>query len=114
MPRSSADCRASWPAIWTFAISHRFGRLRPASAPADSLGAIVFSRHLPAGVLVNDVQTRRLLMFDSTLTHVTVVADTTSATANAYSGRMGGLIAYRGDSSLFVDPQSMSMLVIDP
>jgi hypothetical protein len=84
------------------------------AAAADSLGAIVFARHLPAGVLVNDVQTRRLLMFDSTLTHVTVVADTTSATANAYSGRMGGLIAYRSDSSLFVDPQSMSMLVIDP
>jgi hypothetical protein len=43
-----------------------------------------------------------------------VVADTTSATANAYGGRSAGLIPYRGDSTLFVDPASMSMLVIDP
>ncbi|HMC57132.1 MAG TPA: hypothetical protein VKH19_18280 [Gemmatimonadaceae bacterium] len=80
----------------------------------DSLGTLVYARHLPGGVLVNDPQTRRVLMYDSTLAHATVIADSTSATANAYSGRMGGLIAYRGDSSLFVDPQSMSMLVIDP
>jgi hypothetical protein len=90
-------------------------QLGPTVATAsDSLGVLVFARHLPAGVLVNDVQTRRVLMFDAALTHSTIIADTTSATANAYSGRMGGLIAYRGDSSLFVDPQSMSMLVIDP
>ena len=40
-------------------------------------------------------------------------AETTSATANAYSSRAGGLIAYKGDSTLFVDPTSLSMLVID-
>ena len=71
-------------------------------------------RTLPGGrVLVNDAGKRRVLLFDSTLTAFTVVADSTSATANAYSGRIGGLVAYRGDSSLFVDPTSMSMLVID-
>jgi hypothetical protein len=43
-----------------------------------------------------------------------VVADSTSATGGAYSGRTGGLIAYRGDSTLFVDPQALSMLVIGP
>src|SRR5438874_8628737 len=37
-----------------------------------------------------------------------------SATANAYGTRPGGLIAYRGDSTLFVDPASLSMLLIDP
>jgi hypothetical protein len=72
-------------------------------------------RHLPNGrVLVNDVVGRRVVMFDSALTSVTVVADTTSATANAYGVRPGGLIAYRGDSTLFVDPASLSMLLIDP
>jgi hypothetical protein len=65
-------------------------------------------------VLVNDPQRRRVLLFDSTLTSFTVVADSTGATANAYSGRVAGLIPYRGDSTLFVDPQSLSMLVIDP
>jgi hypothetical protein len=65
-------------------------------------------------VLVNDVPRRRVLLFDSTLSRFTLVADSTAATANAYGGRFGNLIAYRGDSTLFVDPQSLSMLVIDP
>jgi len=81
----------------------------------DTLGAVSSVRHLPNGrVLVNDVVGRRVLMFDSTLAGVTVVADTTSATANAYGVRPGGLIAYRADSTLFVDPASLSMLLIDP
>ncbi len=81
----------------------------------DSLGAVSSVRHLPNGrVLVNDIVGRRVLMFDSTLASVTVVADTTSATANAYGVRPGGLIAYRADSTLFVDPASLSMLLIDP
>ena len=65
-------------------------------------------------VLVNDVAKRRVLLLDSALVSLTVVADSTAATANAYSGRFAGLIAYRGDSTLFVDAQSLSMLVIDP
>ena len=84
------------------------------AASSEAFGANVFVRHGKNGVLVNDVQHRRLLMFDPDLKSFSVVADTTPATANAYSGRVGGLIAYRGDSSLFVDPASMSMLVIDP
>jgi hypothetical protein len=81
----------------------------------ESFGAIVFVRPLKGAVLVNDVQNRRLLMSDSTLTSFTVIADTTPATANSYAGRAPfGLIAYRADSSLFVDPMSQSMLVIDP
>ena len=63
---------------------------------------------------MNDIIGRRVLMFDSSLANVTVVADTTSATANAYGVRPGGLIAFRGDSTLFVDPASLSMLLIDP
>src|SRR3970282_2343432 len=53
------------------------------------------------------------LLLDSTFTQVTVVADSTSSTANAYGGRTGGVLSYRGDSALFVDPSSMSMLVIN-
>lgn len=90
-------------------------QLGPIVATAsETLGEMIWVRHLNNGVLVNDVRNRRLLLFDSTLTHVTVVADSTPATANAYSGRSAGLIAYRGDSTLFVDPQSLSMQVIDP
>ena len=65
-------------------------------------------------VLVNDLVGRRVVMFDSTLAHMSVVADTTSATANAYGGRFAGIIPFRGDSTLFVDPASLSMMVVDP
>jgi hypothetical protein len=81
----------------------------------EVLGTSVTSiRQLPGGrVLVNDVQKRRVLLFDPSLATFTVVADSTSATANAYSGRIGALIPYTGDSTIFVDPTSLSMLVID-
>jgi len=86
-----------------------------AAVSKEPLGAVSTLRHLPDGrVLVNDILGRRVIMFDSSLSSVTVVADTTSATANAYGVRPGGLIAYRGDSTLFVDPASLSMLLIDP
>jgi hypothetical protein len=91
-------------------------QLGPVTAVAkEPLGAVSSVRHLPDGrVLVNDIVGRRVVMFDPTLSTVTVIADTTSATASAYGVRPGGLIAYRGDSTLFVDPASLSMLLIDP
>ena len=82
---------------------------------SETLGMAMNVRHLPGGkVLVNDLPRRRVLMFDETLSTFTVIADSTSATANAYSGRIGGLIPYRGDSTLFVDPFASSMMMIDP
>ena len=80
----------------------------------ELLGAVSAVRALPGGkVLVNDINGRKVVLFDSTLSSSTLVADTTSATANAYSSRAGGLIPWKGDSTLFVDPLSLSMLVID-
>jgi hypothetical protein len=79
------------------------------------MSAVTTAVPLPGGkVLVNDILRRRVLLFDSTFSQVTVVADSTSSTANAYGARPGGLISYRGDSALFVDPASMSMLLINP
>jgi hypothetical protein len=91
-------------------------QLGPITAVAkEPLGSVTAVRHLPDGrILVNDIVGRRVVMFDSSLSTVTVVADTTSATANAYGVQPGGLIAYRGDSTLFVDVASLSMLLIDP
>ncbi len=68
-----------------------------------------------SGVLVNDIAKRRVILFDSALSKFTVVADTTPDTGNAYPNRFpGSLIGFKGDSSLFFDAQSLSMLVIDP
>ncbi len=81
---------------------------------AEPFGSVSTTRALRDGrVLVNDIIGRRVVLLDSALASFTVVADTTSATANAYSSRFAGLIPYKGDSSLFVDPTSLSMLVID-
>jgi hypothetical protein len=86
-----------------------------AAKSAVSWSNIAGVRALSGGrVLVNDVFGRKVVLLDSALSTITVVADTTPATATAYSGRMASLIAYRGDSTLFVDPQSISMTVIDP
>jgi hypothetical protein len=104
---ANSVCQAQMPAI---------RQLGPVTAVGkDSLGAVTTVRQLPNGrVLVNDIVGRRVVMFDSSLASLTVIADTTSATANAYGVRPGGLIAYRGDSTLFIDPASLSMLLIDP
>jgi hypothetical protein len=79
----------------------------------ETFGPTVYVRHVKNGLLVNDVAGRRVLMLDPALSTFAVVADSTPATASAYSGRTGNLIPYRGDSSLFIDAQSTSMLVID-
>lgn len=89
-------------------------QLGPVTARSAEPIAATAIRALPNGVLVNDPRGRRVVLFDNALSAYTVVADSTPATGNAYGGRMAGIIAYRGDSSLFTDPGSLSMLVIDP
>lgn len=85
----------------------------PSATSAEVLSSLAAVRHLPNGnVLVNDQIGRRILLLDSTLKRIAVVADSASVEGN-YGARGGGLIAYRGDSTLFVDPASMSMLMID-
>ncbi len=53
-------------------------------------------------------------MFDSTLASYAVVIDSTSGKSNSYGPRLGGLIPYLADSTFFVDPSTLSMLLIDP
>lgn len=81
----------------------------------EPMGAVSTVAPLPGGrVLVNDILGRRVVMFDSTLALLGVVADSTSATGNAYGARGGGLLSYWGDSALFVDPASLTMMAITP
>ena len=88
--------------------------LGPAIATSDPMGAISAVRQLPGGrVLVNDPARRRVVMLDSNMKLIKVVADTTPMTQNAYGARGGGLLPWHGDSTLFLDPASLSMLVLD-
>jgi hypothetical protein len=90
-------------------------RLGAAVATSDALGAIAAVYALPGGkLLVNDPSRRQLVLLDSNMKQIAVVADTTPATKSAYGTRSGGLLPFHGDSALFVDPNSLSMLVIDP
>lgn len=107
-------------------MSSSLGAQQAAAPPVRQLGpvearstellkAVSTARALSDGrVLVNDVLGRRVVLFDKGLSTYTVVADTTAATGNAYSSPFGGLIAYKGDTSLFLDPQALAMLVIEP
>ncbi|HXT16302.1 MAG TPA: hypothetical protein VN706_11770 [Gemmatimonadaceae bacterium] len=91
----------------------QIGRLEHVTT--DSLASIASALVMPdGGVLVNDRIAHRVLRYDSTLAHATVVADTTAATANIYGQRPANLIHYRGDSALLIDQTSLSMFVIGP
>ncbi|MEP6763509.1 MAG: hypothetical protein ABJB66_04310 [Gemmatimonadaceae bacterium] len=80
----------------------------------EQLGAITGVRPLSDGrVLLNDGTRRRLLLLDSTLKVTSVILDSLTEVQNAYGTRAGALIPYFGDSTLFVDPASLAMLVID-
>ena len=113
---------AALTVLASLAAAHAGAQVQPPVRPLgavvatsrDTLGNVAHLRALPGGrLLVNDVARRRVVLLDSTLAVVRVVADSTSGTAEAYGQRPGGLIAYKGDSTLFVDPASLSMLVID-
>ncbi|MCA0377491.1 MAG: hypothetical protein LCH84_17755 [Gemmatimonadetes bacterium] len=65
------------------------------------------------GVLVNDGMRRQLLRFDASLKNVVAVADTAPGALMPYGQRQLGLIPYQGDSSLVVDPATMSLVLID-
>ena len=87
----------------------------PDASSQHLFGAVAAIRQLPDGkVLVNDVVKRQLTLLDPALGSPAVIADSTSGTANSYGVRPGGLIAYVGDSTLFVDPAGLSMFVLDP
>ncbi|HEY7394752.1 MAG TPA: hypothetical protein VH559_07905 [Gemmatimonadaceae bacterium] len=90
-------------------------RIATASALSkDPLGSVTAVREVGGGrVLVNDGARRRLLLMDSTLKTISVVLDSLSETANFYGARPGTLLPYRSDSSLFVDPASYALLLLD-
>ncbi len=84
----------------------------------DSLGPRVAIRALSTGkVLVNDIVRHRVLLFDESLKSYRVVMDSASnGGANAavpVSLPSAQLITYTGDSTLYVDMSSMSLLVLD-
>ncbi|MEO5510579.1 MAG: hypothetical protein ABIV28_06130, partial [Longimicrobiales bacterium] len=113
---TTAQRPAAPPPVTTLAVGPPIQRIATASAVStESIGTVTSVRELPDGrVLVNDGQRRRLVLMDTTLKTVRVVLDSLTDVANTYGTRPGALLPYQGDSTLFVDPASYAMLVIDP
>jgi len=102
---SLVDAQASIPVI----------DLPPATARTPQpLGAVLGLRHGADGtVLVNDALRRQMLLLDSSLTTIRVAMDSAPGTSASYGPRPTPLIAFRGDSSLFLDWNSRTVVVLD-
>jgi hypothetical protein len=80
---------------------------------AQSLGNINTLRALPDGrVFVNDGMRRQVLLLSPALEIERVVADTLEASI-PYGQRSMGLMPYVADSTLLLDPATLSMLVLN-
>lgn len=78
-----------------------------------ALGNVNTIRALPNGSLfVLDGTRRTVLLLDSALAVTKVVADTINAPI-PYGQRPLGLMPYQGDSTLLIDPATLSMLVLN-
>jgi hypothetical protein len=81
-----------------------------------TFGTIAGVRELPDGrVLVNDVERRKLTLLNAALTaSLTLADDSAGGPAKAYGAHSAALVSYRGDSTLLIVPEELSMIVISP
>ena len=87
----------------------------PDARTTESFGAIFGVRQLEGGkVLVNDGLRRQLIVLDEKLATRTISIDSVATGGQSYGPRASPLIPYLADSSLFVDGQSLTLLVISP
>lgn len=85
----------------------------------DTVGPVIITRALSNGsVLVNDLANRRVVIFDPTLATAKAVIDTLGGTETGAAAKVAQwantLIPYMGDSTLFVDRATQSLMVLDP
>jgi hypothetical protein len=108
---ASAQVSPETPSTSTVPVRDVTAPLAKATRP---IGGANMLRALPDGsIFINDVQRRQLLRFDATLQNVLVVADSAPGALMPYGQRPIGLIPYLGDSSIVVDPATLSMVVLD-
>lgn len=82
---------------------------------AIGLTGVTAMRVLSDGaVFVNDYQKRQIVRFDPTLKTTTIVADTAPGALMPYGQRPLGMLPYLGDSTIVVDPSTLSLVLLDP
>jgi hypothetical protein len=104
------------PALCSAQSAIPLRQLGPAAATDPGVITLATGvRILPDGrALVNDFAQKRLIILDSTLKRVEVVADASGNSRAPYWPGGGALLAYVGDSTVFVDQASQTFTVIDP
>ncbi len=114
-PAPGTSAARPQPAVPTLSVGPVIRRISTASAVStEQLGSITSVLQLADGrVLLNDGTRRRLLMLDTNLKVLRVVLDSLSETRNFYGTRAGGLMHYRGDTTLFVDASAFAMVLLD-
>ena len=90
------------------------GTVGPVEARSPyAFNALSMLRALPDGSLfVNDAQRRQLVRLDASLQQITVIADTV-ASPLPYGMRQAGMLSYLGDSTIIVDPSTLSFVVLN-
>lgn len=85
------------------------------SRTSATMSRILGVRQLSNGkLLVDDAGKHQLTLFDSTLASGIVVRDSVPGTSTSYGPKPVPLIRYTGDSSLLVDENAGTMLVLNP
>lgn len=81
----------------------------------EKLGSIMDVRQMPDGrVMVNDGARRRLILMDTALRKVGTLLDSAGSRNSSYGAQPGTIIPFRGDTTLYVDPASYTVLYFDP
>jgi hypothetical protein len=65
------------------------------------------------GLVANDAGSRRLILFDRSLTTSRIIADSVSGSPSPYGKRPAGIIPYLGDTTLLVDVAARAFVVFD-
>lgn len=88
----------------------------PSAHTVERLGAVAGLRELTdGGILVNDTAGHRLVVFRARLDSCFSIADSSGNSGQRYPrSAFAGLYAYSGDSTLFPDVNTRTLLVIDP
>lgn len=88
----------------------------PLAKSEQGFSSSITAHGLAAGrILINDARSRRLVVLDSMMKEVRVLADSVSqGTSMFYGRRAGSVIQCSGDLLLFVDPSAMAIVQITP
>ncbi|MEO7362317.1 MAG: hypothetical protein ABI120_18445 [Gemmatimonadaceae bacterium] len=86
----------------------------PTAKSAQTFGSILGVREIANGkLLVNDARRRQLSVLDAKLANKSIVIDSVSVGRQGYGRYAAPIIPYLGDSTLFVDAEALSLVVLD-